>query len=82
MGNRTIVEFNHDLASEIDRDPEGFIRAVRNMLNSGVNDSESGKRDDLGRFGIRTSPTHHSSTKAEVALTTEGGYEFFRKRFS
>jgi hypothetical protein len=82
MGNRTIVEFNHDLAREIDRDPEGFIRAIRTMLNSGVNDSESRKRDDLRRFGVHTSPTHHSSTKGEVVLTTETGRELFRSRLS
>jgi hypothetical protein len=82
MGNRTIVAFSHDFAGEIDRDPEGFVRAVRNMLNSGVNDSESQKRDDLRRFGVSTSPTHHNSTKAEVVLTTEADYEFFRQQLS
>lgn len=82
MSNRTIVEFNHDLAGEIDRDPEGFLDAVRNMLNSGVNEAESGKRDNLSRFGVRTSPTHHHSTKAEVVLTHETGREFFRLQFS
>lgn len=82
MSNRTIVEFNHDYAGEIDRDPEGFLRAIRTMLNSGVNDTESQKRDSLSRYGVRTSPTHHHSTQAEVVLTTEGGRELFRHRFS
>ncbi len=82
MGNRTIVEFNHDLAGEIDRDPEGFLRAIKTMLNSGVNDDKSEKRDALSRFGVRTSPTHHSSCGAELVLTTETGREFYRQRFS
>lgn len=82
MSNRTIVEFNHDYVGEIDRDPEGFLRAVKMMLNSGVNDVESEKTEALFRFGIRTTPTHHHSTKAEVVLTTEGGMEYHRTRFS
>lgn len=82
MGNRTIVEFNHDLAGEIDRDPEGFLRAVKTMLNSGVTEHDSDKRDALSRFGVRTSPTHHSSTQSEVVLMSETGREFFRFRFS
>ncbi len=81
MSNRTIVEFNHDLAGEIDRDPEGFLRAIKTMLNSGVNDEDSRERDGLSRYGVRTSPTHHHSTKAEVILTSETGTEFFRRRF-
>ncbi len=81
MSNRTIVEFNHDLAGEIDRDPEGFLRAIKTMLNSGVNDEDSRGRIALERYGVRTSPTHHHSTKAEVILTSEAGQEFFRRRF-
>jgi hypothetical protein len=82
MSNRTIVEFNHDYAGEIDRDPEGFLRAVRAMLNSGVNDSESSKRDALEKFGVATSPTHHHSSKSEVILRHEGGREYWRKEFT
>jgi hypothetical protein len=82
MSNRTIVEFNHDLAGEIDRDPEGFLRAIRMMLNSGVNDNESEKRDNLERFGVRTSPTHHHSGESEVILRHEGGREYWRERFT
>jgi hypothetical protein len=82
MSQRTIVEFNHDLAFRIDEDPEGFLRAVRHMLNSGANQSEGYIVDALNRFGVRTTPTHHHSTKAEVVLTTDGGFEFHRTRFS
>lgn len=83
MSNRTIVEFNHDLAGNIARDPDGFLRAINELLSYGVNDMDSRLRDTLQRFGVRTSPTHHHSTQAEVVLTHEGGeVEFFRKRFS
>lgn len=76
MSNRTIVEFNHDEAGAIERDPEGFVRAVLNMLRGGEYDP------NLYRFGVRATPTHHHSTKAEVILTTEGGLEIYRSRFS
>lgn len=82
MSQRTIVEFNHDLAFRIDDDPEGFLLAIRTMLNSGVNGNESAKVESLRHFGVRTTPTHHHSSKAEVVLTTEGGMEFHRTRFS
>lgn len=82
MSQRTIVEFNHDYAGAIDRDPDGFLRAIRNMLNSGVNENESDKRDRLDHYGVRTSPTHHHSDKAEVILTTEYGREYHITRFS
>lgn len=83
MSNRTIVEFNHDLAGNIARDPDGFLRAIMEMMNHGVTEHEDRLRGTLRRFGITTSPTHHHSTQAEVVMTQEGGEaEFFRKRFS
>ncbi len=82
MSNRTIVEFNHDYAPEIGRDPEGFVLAVRTMLNSGVNDRDSDKRDELRRFGVVTAPTHHHSGQSEVVLKHESGQEYFRQRFT
>tara|TARA_R110000751_G_scaffold307812_1_gene431801 strand:+ start:3061 stop:3306 length:246 start_codon:yes stop_codon:yes gene_type:complete len=81
MSNRTIVEFNHDFAGEISRDPEGFATAIRLMLNSGVNDMDSDRRQALRRFGIRTTPTHHHSATARVILETEHGREFWREEF-
>ena len=82
MSNRTIVELNHDFAGNIARDPDGFLRAINELLSYGVNDMDSRLRDTLQRFGVRTSPTHHHSTKAEVVLAHEGGEaEFFRGRF-
>ena len=81
MGNRTIVEFNHDYAHKIDDDPEGFLRAIRTMLSSGVNEQESDKRDALALFGVRTSPTHHHSSRAEIVLSDESGREYWRGQF-
>lgn len=65
MSQRTIVEFNHDCGHEIDRDPEGFLRALRHLINSG-----SGTRENeaLERFGVRVTPTHHHSVRARVVL--------------
>ena len=82
MSSRTIVEFNHDLARQIDCDPDGFVRAIREMLNSGVNDLESGRRRELRRFGVRTSPTHHHSGQSEVVLSHRDGREYWRERFT
>lgn len=85
MSMRTIVEFNHDDAGRIERDPEGFLQAIKAMLNSGISDAdidhEERKRHDLERYGITTSPTHHHSTQAEVVLSHESGREYHRQRF-
>jgi hypothetical protein len=79
MSMRTIVEFNHDLTREIDADPEGFVRAVRRMLNAGVNDRMNDTRQELERFGVTTTPTHHHSNAATVILYhARGGPEFYR----
>jgi len=85
MSQRTIVEFNHDLAYRIERDPEGFLRAISHMLNSGVSDAdishEKRRRDDLERYGIRVTPTHHHSTNVKVVMYHEWGEEIDRWRF-
>jgi hypothetical protein len=86
MSMRTIVEFNHDKWMKIEDDPEGFVRAIRLMLNSGVSDAEDdhhedNKRGALEKYGITTTPTHHHSTGAEVVLYLENGKEFYRRKF-
>lgn len=78
MGNRTIVEFNHDYAGEIERDPETFLSVLLAMLRGG---SDVRIDEELHRFGVITTPTHHHSIRAEVVLTTETGREFHRSRF-
>lgn len=35
MSQRTIVEFNHDMGFKIEKDPEGFVRAIRSLVNGG-----------------------------------------------
>lgn len=85
MSMRTIVEFNHDEGVKIEADPEGFLRAIINMIKSGVCDAddshEQHKRENLERYGVTVTPTHHHSTKAEVVLSHEHGGEFYRKQF-
>lgn len=57
MSNRTLFEFNHDLAFRIAEDPEGFARAMTFYLNSGHPCSATGlKTFGVQRFGMR----HHS----------------------
>lgn len=82
MSNRTIVEFNHDLAHQIRNDPTGFAQAILSMLNSGVNDAESDLRNDLKHYGVSTSPTYHHSGMSEVVLMHGNGREYFRQRFT
>lgn len=81
MSMRTIVEFNHDEAVKIKNDPEGFLHAIKTMLNSGVNGEDSRVAALLEMYGITTSPTHHHSTQAEVVLSHESGREYHRQRF-
>lgn len=79
MSNRTIVEFNHDLAGEIAKDPDGFLLAIQEMLRSGVNEFESETRIALSQYGVRTTPTHHHTTRTEVSMA-HGPYEFYKVR--
>lgn len=65
MGMRTIIAINHDYSHMIEREPEAFLDQIRMLLNSG---SESRLIDGLHRFGIKVTPTHHNSMKAEVVL--------------
>ena len=73
MSNRTIVEFNHDLWDRIRDDPDGFVSAIREMLNSGVNGNPENKRGvdlegRLARFGVTTTPTSHHSEERRVII--------------
>lgn len=79
MSNRTIVEFNHDLANEIDKDPDGFVRAISEMLNSGVNETECRRRRSLKKYGVTTTPTHRHSTEYHVILKAENGFGYYRR---
>lgn len=49
MGTRTIFEINHDLAHRIERDPEGFVRALGYYLNSASDENAAA----LERFGLQ-----------------------------
>jgi len=70
MSNRTIVEFNHDKAHNIEAAPEAFVAAIMEMLRAGVNKYPDNARgvsldDKLSGFGVTTTPTcHHSDDRA------------------
>ena len=86
MGMRTVVAFSHGEATAIERDPEGFVRAVMHMLNSGVTDSPDEHdrlhQRNLEHYGVTVSPTYPSSSRAEVVVSSEGGdLVYHRQRF-
>ena len=64
MGVRTVVEFNHDQAYMLDRDPDGFVFDLRTALNSG--DKRDWQR--LERFGLREIVQRHHSDNGEVVI--------------
>lgn len=65
MSNRTIVELNHDFASNIEDDPETFIHKLVCYLRSQNNDD----RVDLKhRFGVTVSVTAHHSDDRRVKV--------------
>ena len=57
MGNRSLVEINHDYTGEIKRDPEGFVRALTLYLQSGHHLSARG----LEQFGVHVFGMKHHS---------------------
>lgn len=66
MSVRTVVEFNHDYANMIERDPDGFVMDLRTALNSG--DKRDWKR--LEMFGLREIVQRHHSTPGKVVIGT------------
>lgn len=72
MSNRTIVEFNHDFAHEIERDPKGFMGTIKKMLCFGSN--APGLDTGLARYGIKTAPTcSHVDTRV-VTISDDYGW--------
>lgn len=57
MSQRSLFEFNHDLAEDIFREREAFIVALTGYLSSG--DAEAAK--ELERFGLRFFGRRHHS---------------------
>lgn len=60
MSNRSLLEFNHDYAHDIEKDPEGFVEALLLYLRTGVTENVAYGRQEVFRgvrvFGMR----HHS----------------------
>lgn len=62
MSTRTIFEFNHDYAHEIERDPEYFVKALLRYLGSAGDDNAV----RLERFGVRLAWWGHHSAERKV----------------
>jgi hypothetical protein len=62
VSNRTLIELNHDLAGEIDRDPEAFLKAIRKHVNN-IGYQELPKRIPGGRI---IAARHHTESYAVV----------------
>ncbi len=68
MSVRTIFEFNHDYAIEIERDPEAFVALLLRYLNS----ANSETADELRiRYGITRAWWGHHSTERRVVTKYE-----------
>lgn len=65
MSNRSLIEINHDYLGEIERDPEGFGKAILAELCK-----SNGRPRDL-RPGVRWFGLRHHSDKFKVQW---GGY--------
>jgi hypothetical protein len=62
MSNRSLLEFNHDYAGTIKRDPEGFLRAIEMYLNSACDDTAS----PLRHYGVTVKHMRHHSGPCPV----------------
>lgn len=67
MSNRTLMEFNHDHAYSVERDPEGFVRAVSLYLSSG----SRREAEALERYGVTVIRMRHHSDDFMVGLPPE-----------
>ena len=62
MSTRTIFEINHDMAREIERNPQSFLRDLDRYLGSAS--QENAER--LERYGIRRAWWGHHSDERKV----------------
>lgn len=65
MSIRTIIEINHDYGDAIDRDPEGFVHAIRSQIRSAY-EPETIQR--LRHFGVVVVESVHHSTDRKVVI--------------
>lgn len=73
MSNRTIMEFNHDRAHEIEANPEDFLECLGAVMR-GL-DREAMERLEI-RYGVTVGRTrHHSDRMSEEVKKLFGGRE-------
>lgn len=64
MSHRTIVEFNHDFAFSIRKNPERFLMALGVALKSGSKTNW----DELSEFGVNFITSRHHSNSGAVVM--------------
>lgn len=67
MSNRTIFEFNHDLAHRIAAEPRVFAELMDRYTRSGAREDA----EDLERFGVRLLTIRHHSTPFTLTVSGE-----------
>lgn len=72
MSNRTLFEFNHDMADKIEHNPEEFVRAMIYYLNSAL----AGHASALTKYGITRLGIRHHSEPFDV---TWGAFKAIQK---
>lgn len=69
MSQRTIVEFNHDFAHDVEDNAEEVGKRLRRAMSSG----DPKEWEKLAQFGIqRVVQAHHSDKRSAIV----GGYEY------
>ena len=68
MSYRTLIEINHDVLHEIDRDPEGFIRALKERCSHLHSNLDASSKP----FGLKRVATRHHSQAYLVNELNEG----------
>lgn len=65
MSNRTLIEINHDMVHDLDRQ---FLVSLRGFLTGG----SSRCAEDLERYGVKIIATRHHSEAFRVPENTDG----------
>jgi hypothetical protein len=68
MSIRSLLEFNHDYAHEIQAEPEAFLAALRRYQNC----AEHEAAEELERFGVRRVSVRHHADKFFIDEREDG----------
>lgn len=75
MSNRTLMEFNHDYAFEIEKNPKTFASLLGTYLSHGPS-TDASIVDSLHHYGVTVGPMrHHADPEPFVPAT----FRSFRK---